>query len=403
MSELPVLDPTDQRVLGSLLEKQATVPASYPLTANALRAACNQTSNREPVVDLDEETVERTARDLRERGLVRVVWSDTGRRTLKYHQILDEQLGLEPDERAILTVLLLRGAQAPGELRTRTERLHTFADRGEVEESLRRMAARSEPLVQELDRRPGQKDRRWVHLLGPVPDHAEAAPAATVDRETVLVDGADARDARVRTSYDAVAATYADRLVDELRGLPFERWLLDRVIAHADGRPVVEVGAGPGHVTAYLGDGGADAVGIDLSPVMVAEARRRFPGRSFEIGDLRRLIRPATSAGWAAVLGWYSLIHLAPSELPDAVGALVRPLAPDGWLVLGMHAGADVRHLDDWFGHEVQLDFVLHEPAFVVRVAESAGLVDVEWYVRGPIPDRGETTQRLYVIGRRPA
>ncbi|MGW5237371.1 DUF480 domain-containing protein [Monashia sp. NPDC004114] len=402
MSELPVLDPTDQRVLGSLLEKQATVPASYPLTANALRAACNQTSNREPVVDLDEETVERTARDLRERGLVRIVWADTGRRTLKYHQILDEQLGLAPDERAILTVLLLRGAQAPGELRTRTERLHSFADRGDVEESLRRMAARSEPLVRELDRRPGQKDRRWVHLLGPVPDHADAAPAASVDRETVLADGADARDARVRTSYDTVAATYADRLVDELRGLPFERWLLDRVIAHADGRPVVEVGAGPGHVTAYLGDGGADAMGIDLSPIMVAEARRRFPDRSFEVGDLRRLIRPATSAGWAVVLGWYSLIHLAPSELPDAVGALVRPLAPDGWLVLGMHAGADVRHLDDWFGHEVQLDFVLHDPAFVVGVAESAGLVDIEWYLRGPITGRGETTQRLYVIGRRP-
>ncbi len=403
MSELPVLDPADQRVLGSLLEKQATVPASYPLTANALRAACNQTSNREPVADYDELTVERTARDLRDRGLVRIVWSDTGRRTLKYHQILDEQLGLAPDERAILTVLLLRGAQAPGELRTRTERLHTFVDRGEVEESLRRMATRPLPLVRELGRRPGQKDRRWVHLLGPVPDQADIAPTASVDREVVIVEGADVRDERVRTSYDVVAATYADRLVDELQGLPFERWLLDRVIAHADGRPVVEVGSGPGHVTAYLAEGGADALGIDLSPGMVAEAQRRFPGRSFQIGDLRRLMRPATSVGWAAVLGWYSLIHLAPSELPDAVAALVRPLAPDGWLVLGMHAGVEVRHLEEWFGHEVQLDFVLHDPAFVVGVAESAGLVDLEWYLRGPITARGETTQRLYVFGRRPA
>jgi uncharacterized protein YceH (UPF0502 family) len=403
VNELPVLDAHDQRVLGSLLEKQATVPASYPLTANALRAACNQTSNREPVVDLDEETVERVARDLRDRGLVRIVWSDTGRRTLKYHQILDEQIELAPDERAILTVLLLRGAQAPGELRTRTERLHTFTDRGEVEEALGRMAARAEPLVRELDRRPGQKDRRWVHLLGPVADYADATPAAAVDREAVLADGADARDRRVRTSYDAVASTYADRLVDELSGLPFERWLLDRVIAHAGGQPVVEVGSGPGHVTAYLADGGADAMGIDLSPAMVAEARRRFPGPTFEVGDLRRLIRPATSSGWAAVLGWYSLIHLAPSELPDAVAALVRPLAPDGWLVLGLHAGAEVRHLDDWFGHEVELDFVQHDPAYVVGVAENAGLVDIEWYVRGPITARDETTQRLYVVGRRPA
>ena len=111
MSELPVLDATDQRILGSLLEKQTTVPATYPLSANALVSACNQTSSRDPVTDLDQQTVERTAKSLKERGLLRIVWSDTGRRTLKYHQILDEHLGLEPDERALLTVLLLRGAQ----------------------------------------------------------------------------------------------------------------------------------------------------------------------------------------------------------------------------------------------------------------------------------------------------
>ena len=169
MTELPVLEPEDQRILGSLLEKQTTVPASYPLTANALRAACNQTSNREPVVGYDQQTVERIARALKERELLRIVWSDTGRRTLKYHQILDERLGLDPDERAVLTVLLLRGGQTPGELRTRTERLHPFADRGQVEACLRRMAGRPQPLVRELERRPGQHDRRWVHLLGPAP------------------------------------------------------------------------------------------------------------------------------------------------------------------------------------------------------------------------------------------
>ncbi|HEX6055871.1 MAG TPA: DUF480 domain-containing protein [Intrasporangium sp.] len=401
MSELPVLDPVEQRVLGSLLEKQATVPASYPLTANALRTACNQTSNRDPVVDFDEETVERTARALRDRGLVRVVWSDTGRRTLKYHQVLDERIELDPDERALLTVLLLRGAQAPGELRPRAERLHDFADRAQVEACLARMAARPEPLVRELERQAGQRDRRWVHLLGPVPHLAEAS-AAFVDREAVIAEGAGVRDARVRASYDAVAAAYAEQLVNELRELPFERWLLDRVIAHAGDEPVVEVGSGPGHVTAYLADGGADAMGIDLSPAMVAEARRRFPGGRFEVGDLRRLMRPTTSSGWAAVLGWYSLIHLAPSEFPDAVAALARPLAPGGWLVLGLHAGAEVRHLEDWFDSDVELDVVLHDPAFVVGVAEAAGLVDIEWYVRGPIARRAETTQRLYVIGRQP-
>jgi uncharacterized protein YceH (UPF0502 family) len=401
VTELPVLEAEDQRILGSLLEKQTTVPASYPLTANALRTACNQTSNREPVVDFDEQTVARTARALKERGLLRIVWSDTGRRTLKYHQILDERLGLDPDERALLTVLLLRGAQTPGELRTRAERLHPFADRGEVEACLRRMAGRPQPLVRELERRAGQHERRWAHLLGPAPQETASGTPA-VDRDTVIADGADRRDAQVKASYDAVAAGYADHLVDELRGLPFETWLLDRVLAHASGRPVVEVGSGPGHVTAYLADAGADATGIDLSPAMVTEARRRFPGQSFEVGDLRRLTRPAASSGWAAVLGWYSLIHLAASELPDAVAALVRPLAPGGWLVLGLHAGSEIRHLDEWFGHEVDLDFVQHDPTFVVGLVEAAGLVDVEWYVRGPVTARGETTQRLYVVGRRP-
>jgi predicted TPR repeat methyltransferase len=205
----------------------------------------------------------------------------------------------------------------------------------------------------------------------------------------------------VRTSYDAVAARYADHLVDELGGLPFETWLLDRVVEHAQGGPVVDVGSGPGHLTGYLADRGADASGIDVSPAMVSEARRRFPGRTFEVGDLRRLTRPAMSSGWAAVAAWYSLIHLAASELPGAVASLARPLAADGWLVLAMHAGAEVRHLDEWFGEEVDLDVVLHEPGFVVGVVEAAGLVDVEWYLRSPLRARGETTQRLYVIGRK--
>ena len=398
MTDLPELGAEEQRVLGSLLEKQTTVPASYPLSGNALRSACNQTSSREPVTDYDERTVEQTARALKERGLLRIVWSDTGRRTLRYHQVLDERLGLSADERALLTVLLLRGPQAAGELRTRTERLHAFADRAAVEACLDRMRTRD--LVLELPRRPGQHDSRWAHLLGPVPEQA-AAPAV-VDRDAVIAQGAEARDARVRSSYDEVAAAYADHLVEELAGLPFESWLLERVLQHVDGGPVVEVGCGPGHVTAHLAAGGADALGLDLSPGMVEEARRRFPGVPFEVGDLRRLSRPATAAAWTAVLGWYSLIHLAASELPDAVGALVRPLAPGGWLVLALHAGAEVRHVAEWFDADVDLDFVLHDPSHVVGVVEAAGLVDVEWYLRGPLTARGETTQRLYVVGRRP-
>lgn len=393
MTDLPDLDPEEQRVLGSLLEKQTTVPASYPLTLNALRTACNQSNSREPVTDYGEDTIEQVGRRLKDRGLLRIVWSDTGRRTLKYHQTLDEQLDLPDDERAVLTVLLLRGPQAPGELRTRTDRLHAFADREAVSETLERMAARG--LVRELPRRGGERDNRWTHLLGR--DPAPQAVAAAVE----VASGTD-RDENVRAAYDAVAEEYAATLADELAGLPLERWLLDRVAAHAAGGPVVEVGCGPGHVTAYLADAGADATGLDLSPAMVAEARRRFPDGSYEVADLRRLMRPTTAPGWSAVLAWYSLIHLAPSELPAAVESLARPLAPGGWLVLALHAGTEVRHVDDWFGQQVDLDFVPHEPDEVVALVEAVGLTDVEWYRRGPLARREETTERLYVIARKP-
>lgn len=396
MTDLPVLDAEEQRVLGSLLEKQVTVPATYPLSLNALRTACNQSNSREPVTDYDEQTVEQVGRRLKDRGLVRIVWAATGRRTLKYHQVLDEVLDLAEDERALLTVLLLRGPQAPGALKTRTDRLHDFADREVVEEALRRMAGRG--LVRELPRRSGERDNRWVHLLGAEPVPAPETPVAAVAVPT----GAE-RDERVRAAYDAVAGTYADALADELRGLPFESWLLDRVATHADGGAVVEVGCGPGHVTAYLADAGADATGIDLSPAMVEEARRRFPDGSYQVGDLRRLMRPTTAPGWSAVLAWYSLIHLAPSELPGAVESLARPLATGGWLVLALHAGTGVRHVDDWFDQAVDLDFVLHEPETVVAVVKAAGLTDVEWYRRGPVDARGETTERLYVLARKPS
>ena len=395
------LEPVEQRILGSLLEKQVTVPASYPLTLSSLRTACNQTSSREPVMELDERTVELTARALKDRGLLRVVWTDTGRRTLKYHQTLSEILDLADDERAVLTVLLLRGPQSAGELRTRTERLYPFADRAAVEACLERMARRDSPLVQRLERRPGQQDHRWVHELGPV-ETGETPPRPAVDREAPIADSPEARDDRVRATYGAVAASYARELSDELDGLPFERWLLDRVAVAARDLPVMDAGCGPGHVTAYLAAAGADAQGLDLSPEMVVEAQRRHPDVGYEVGDLRRLMRPAAAVGWGAVLGWYSLIHLAASELPGAVAALARPLASGGLLVLGLHAGDDVRRVTSWFEVEVPaLEFVLHDRAAVVAAVQAAGLIDVEWYLRGPHERRGETTQRLYVVARR--
>jgi uncharacterized protein YceH (UPF0502 family) len=402
VSDLPVLDAAEQRVLGSLLEKEITVPGSYPMTINALRAACNQTTSRDPVVDYDEELVHRTLRSLKDKDLVAFIWQGAGSRVVKYVQTFAQRRGLPSDERALLTVLLLRGPQPAGALKTRTERLHAFADRTEVEACLARMAGAEPAWVRELPRQPGQQDSRWIHLLGPVEAPPAPASATAVTGESVLDDGPDARDAKVRSAYAAVAGNYADAFGEELGDLPFESWLLRRVVDLSGGAPVIEVGTGPGHVAAFLAAAGAQATGLDLTPEMVEEARRRHPGVEYEVGDLRRLLRPATSDGWGAVLAWYSLIHLAPSELPAAIGSLTRPLRTDGWLVLALHAGAEVRTVTDWFGKQVDLDVVLHDPGAVLEFVEQAGLVDVEWYLRGPFGYRGETTQRFYVLARKP-
>ncbi len=401
VADVPVLDAAEQRVLGSMLEKEITVPASYPMSINSVRTACNQASSREPVVDYDEELVHRTLRALKDKDLVALTWQGAGSRVVKYVQTFAQRRGIEPDERALLTVLLLRGPQPAGALKTRTERLHRFSDRTEVEACLARMAGGETAMVRELPRQPGQQDSRWIHLLGPVePPEATAGPMP-VDRESVLDAGPDARDDKVRAAYAAVAASYAEQLFNELTDLPFESWLLRRVVELSDGAPVIEVGTGPGHVAAFLAEEGANATGLDFSPEMVAEARRRYPGVSYQVGDLRRLMRPTTDDGWGAVLAWYSLIHLAASELPAAIASLARPLRTNGWLVLGLHAGAEVRTVREWFGHDVDLDFVLHDPAEIVATVERAGLLDVEWYHRGPLTSRGETTQRLYVLARK--
>jgi len=398
VTDLPVLSAVDQRILGSLLEKELTVPASYPLSLNALRTACNQTSSRDPVVSYDDALVEAACRNLKDRGLVRIVWADRGPRTLKYHQVLAELLDLAPDERALLTVLLLRGPQAAGEMRSRTERLHAFGDRHDVEATLERMTAASPRLVRVLPRRAGERDPRWVHLLGELPV-AEAPPPVGATPGIDLTT----RDERVRSSYDLVAGAYADALTDELEGLPFERWLLGRVVDLAAGAPVVEVGCGPGHVTAYLSDLGAAATGIDLTPGMVEQARTRYPQASYDLGDLRRLMRPPAADGWGAVLAWYSLVHTTPAEMPEVLAGLVRPMRPGGWLVYAGHAGGGVVHRDDWFDQPIDLDFLLQEPDEVARLFERAGLVDVEWYRRSPVTARNESTERAYVLGRLPA
>ena len=171
------LDPVEVRALGALLEKQQATPEYYPLTLHALVAACNQKSNRDPVVEFSAGEVEAALDRLREHVFV---WKTGGSRAEKWEQNVEGRWQLDAPAKAVMTLLLLRGEQTPGELRGRSDRLHPFATTADVEAALEKLAAGPEPLVAELPRRPGQKETRWTHLVaGPVEGaRSPAAPAA---------------------------------------------------------------------------------------------------------------------------------------------------------------------------------------------------------------------------------
>jgi uncharacterized protein len=157
------LDPVEIRVLGCLVEKQRTTPDVYPLSLNSLRGACNQSTNRDPVVDYDEPTIRSALDRLSRRGWVRLA-SGPGSRAVKFRHLLDDALELPDPELALLTVLMLRGAQTPGELKQRAERLYLFDSLAGVEQTLTELVGRE--LVARHARRPGQKEQRYAHLLG---------------------------------------------------------------------------------------------------------------------------------------------------------------------------------------------------------------------------------------------
>jgi uncharacterized protein YceH (UPF0502 family) len=173
-----ILTDVEARVVGALIEKQLTTPEYYPLTLNALVAACNQKSNREPVMSLSETEVQKALDDLREKNIVYVFYGSTSR-VPKYKHILPKTLELDDRETALLCVLMLRGAQTLGELRERTGRLYEFSGLGEVNETLDGLIKKDEPLVVKLERQAGQKEARYAHLLSgevanvPAPQSAE--------------------------------------------------------------------------------------------------------------------------------------------------------------------------------------------------------------------------------------
>jgi uncharacterized protein len=175
------LTETEARILGALVEKQLTTPEYYPLTLNALVAACNQKTNREPVVSYDEQTVQKTLDVLRDKNLVYVFYGSTSR-VPKYKHMMPQVFELESSETAVICVLMLRGAQTLGELRERTHRLYEFSGVGEVSETLDNLSRRDEPLIVKLERQAGQKEARYAHLLcGEV---ASYQPPEKVSRST---------------------------------------------------------------------------------------------------------------------------------------------------------------------------------------------------------------------------
>jgi len=171
-------DAVEIRVLGCLIEKQRATPESYPLSLNALRLACNQSTNRDPVVDYDEHTIREGLNRLSRRGWARLA-SGPGSRAVKFRHLFDEALGLTSAQTAVLAVLMLRGPQTPGELKQRTQRLHAFEGLDEIASVLEELIEGD--LVRRLDRRPGQKEERFEHLLSE--DGAEEAAPSPSERE----------------------------------------------------------------------------------------------------------------------------------------------------------------------------------------------------------------------------
>jgi uncharacterized protein len=160
------LSPAEVRVLGCLVEKELTTPDQYPLTLNALVLACNQRSNREPVLNLSEQTVSEAVTSAKTKGLVRFIHPSHGRSALRYSHVLNDALGVSQRQIALIAVMMLRGPQTPGELRARTDRMADFADLDDLERELERLCGPELKLVERLGRRPGQSQDRYRHLLG---------------------------------------------------------------------------------------------------------------------------------------------------------------------------------------------------------------------------------------------
>lgn len=202
-----------------------------------------------------------------------------------------------------------------------------------------------------------------------------------------------------RASYNRVARAYAVRFTDEFDHKPLECKLLSAFVAEMDGL-ICDLGCGPGQAAAYLHQRGAEVVGVDLSDAMVEQARALHPAMRFMQADMRKL--PFADASLAGIVALYSLIHLAPAEIPAALLELRRVLRPGGALLVGFHIGDETRHLDEWWDEPVNLDFHFFAVQAMRDWLTTAGFTIAQVTEREPYPDIEVQTRRAYILAHAP-
>src|SRR5579859_2697646 len=191
----------------------------------------------------------------------------------------------------------------------------------------------------------------------------------------------------LQQSYDRVAQEYARRIYGELAHKPFDRKMLDWLIEKVNRKGIAcDIGCGPGQIARYLADQGMQACGIDLSPVMIEQARWLNPGIPFQVGNMLALAEVADNS-FSAIAAFYSIIHVSPEKLPQALQTFKRVLSPDGVALLAFHIGDETRHVDEWWGVQVSVDFQFYSSSEVKTALQAAGFVVEEVIERDPYPE----------------
>jgi SAM-dependent methyltransferase len=208
--------------------------------------------------------------------------------------------------------------------------------------------------------------------------------------------------AELQSSYDRVAEDYAEQFRDELDKKPFDRKMLDWLAEKVGGSGVIcDMGCGPGQVARYLHDRGVKACGVDFSPAMVRQARRLNPEVHFRQGDMLALSEVEADA-YGGIAAFYSIVHIPRPKLAQALREFRRVLCPRGRLLLAFHIGREVKHLDEWWGKEVSLDFLFYETEEVKGQLTAAGFVLEEVIERDPYPEAVEyQSRRAYIFARK--